>query len=78
VIQVSVRLLPGIHPAVIVRREGGSGLTDPSMRLALVVAGVAFLLLAAWLIAIRMRMQRVADEAAELRRLTLAERGEVA
>jgi heme exporter protein C len=78
IIQVSVRLLPGIHPAVIVRREGGTGLTDPSMRVALIVAAVAVLLLEAWLIAVRMRMQRVADEAAELRRLALAERGEVA
>lgn len=78
IIMVSVRLLPGMHPAVIVRREGGSGLTDPSMRIALVIAAIAVFLLEAWLIATRMRMQRVADEVADLRRMALAERGEVA
>jgi len=78
IINVSVRLLPGIHPAVIVRREGGSGLADPTMRLGLAVSVVAVLLLAAWFVSLRVRMQRVADEAAELRRLALAERGEVA
>jgi heme exporter protein C len=78
IIMISVRLLPGMHPAVIVRREGGSGLTDPSMRVALLVSAVAVLLLMAWLIALRMRMQRVADELGEVRRLALERRGEVA
>ena len=78
IIRVSVQLLPGIHPAVLSRREGGSGLTDPSMRLALYVSALAVLLLMAWLIALRVRMQRLADEIGELRRAALAERGEVA
>src|SRR6266404_299366 len=57
-IMVSVRLLRGIHPAVITRNEGGSGLVDPWMRAGLVVSALALVLLAAWLIALRMRRSR--------------------
>lgn len=78
IIRYSARLLPGIHPVVINRPEGGSGLPDPSMRIALLVASVALTLLAVWLVTLRMRMQRAADELTELRREALAERGEVA
>jgi heme exporter protein C len=78
IIMVSVRLLRGIHPAVITRNEGGSGLVDPWMRAGLVVSAVALLLLASWLMAVRVRLARVGDELAELRREALAGRGEVA
>lgn len=68
VIRVSVRLLQGIHPAVITTREGTSGLADPMMRTTLYIASVAMLLVAGWLLALRMRTERLADEVAVLRR----------
>jgi heme exporter protein C len=68
IIMVSVRLLRGIHPAVITRNEGGSGLGDPWMRAGLGVSALALILLAAWLIALRVRTARLADEVAMLRR----------
>src|SRR6266403_1159259 len=77
-IMVSVRLLRGIHPAVITRNEGGSGLVDPWMRAGLVVSALALVLLAAWLIALRMRSARLAEEVAALRRAALAHGGEAA
>src|SRR5713101_8704941 len=46
-IVVSVRLLRGIHPAVLTRTEGGSGLVDPWMRVTLLVSALALVLLAA-------------------------------
>ena len=76
IIMVSVRLLRGIHPAVITRNEGGSGLTDPWMRIGLLVSSVAVLLLGSWLIALRARTGRLADEVAGLRYEALARRGE--
>src|SRR6266446_4344368 len=77
-IMVSVRLLRGIHPAVITRNEGGSGLVDPWMRVGLVVSALALVLLAAWLVMIRMRTTRLAEEVAALRREALARGGEAA
>jgi heme exporter protein C len=68
VLHYAVRLLQGIHPAVITTREGGAGLTDPSMRWTLVVASVAMLLLGAWLGVLRVRIQRIAAELAVLGR----------
>src|SRR5215468_10029706 len=68
VIRVSVRLLQGIHPAVLTTKEGGSGLTDPLMRTTLYVSAVAMLLLAAWLVALRVRTARLEAEVAGLRR----------
>src|SRR5499425_2952465 len=68
IIMVSVRLLRGIHPAVLTRNEGGSGLVDPWMRAGLGVSALALILLAAWLIALRVRTARLADEVAALRR----------
>jgi len=68
IIMVSVRLLRGIHPAVITRNEGGSGLVDPWMRAGLGVSALALILLAAWLVALRVRTARLADEVAVLRR----------
>lgn len=55
----------GIHPAVIVNREGGSGLNDPFMRVTLVVCMLAFFLLFLWLLRLRLRtaaMQETVDD----------------
>ena len=78
IIMVSVRLLRGIHPAVITQKTGGSGLVDPWMRTALLVSGVALVLLASWLMALRVRSERLAAELAVLRSEALSRRGEVA
>jgi heme exporter protein C len=72
IIMVSVRLLRGIHPAVITRNQGGSGLVDPWMRLGLLVSFLALALLAGWLVALRVRSARLAEEVAGLRRTALA------
>jgi heme exporter protein C len=76
IIMVSVRLLRGIHPAVITRKEGGSGLVDPWMRIGLLVSAVALVLLGSWLMALRTRQARLTDEVGVLRRDLLAQRGE--
>jgi len=78
IIMVSVRLLRGIHPAVITRNEGGSGLVDPWMRAGLLVSAVALVLLAVWLMQLRMRGARLAEEVAALRREAAAHGGEAA
>ena len=56
-----------IHPAVIVQREGGSGLDDPLMRYTLLVTMLAFFLLFCWLMRLRVRAARLEDEVDELR-----------
>jgi heme exporter protein C len=76
IIKVSVRLLRGIHPAVIARNEGGSGLSDPWMLTALLVSTVALGLLGSWLMALRMWQGRLGDEVATLRQAVLVRRGE--
>lgn len=68
IIRVSVRLLQGMHPAVITTKEGGSGLVDPTMRLTLYVGAISVLLLAAWLVMLRMRTERLSSEIGALRR----------
>ena len=68
IIMVSVRLLRGIHPAVLTRNEGGSGLVDPWMRLALLVSSIALILLGLWLMQLRIRTARLTEEVAALRR----------
>src|SRR5215831_13201675 len=78
IIMVSVRLLRGIHPAVITRNEGGSGLVDPWMRAGLGVSALALVLLAVWMLVLRVRTARLADEVAVLRRQEEARHGEVA
>jgi heme exporter protein C len=78
IIMVSVRLLRGMHPAVITRNEGGSGLVDPWMRIALLVSAVALILLGSWLMQLRARMSRLGEEMAALRREAEARQGEVA
>lgn len=77
-IRVSVRLLQGIHPAVLTTREGGSGLTDPTMRLTLYVASVAVLVLAAWLMRLRVRTAVLAAEVRIVRRVVEAREGAAA
>ncbi|MFN8545439.1 MAG: cytochrome c biogenesis protein CcsA [Candidatus Binatia bacterium] len=69
VIRVSVRLLQGIHPAVITNKGGGSGLADPTMRLTLLVSTVAMVLLGAWLAWLRVRTLRLEADTAALRRV---------
>jgi heme exporter protein C len=78
IIRVSVRLLRGIHPSVITRNDGGSGLVDPSMRLALYVSALAVSAVAVWMVQLRMRSSRLAEEIAVLRRAAEARREEVA
>jgi len=68
VIIVSVRMWRGIHPAVLMTREGGSGLLDPMMRYTLYASGLAFLLLFAWLVTIRTRTLRTEDSIEEIER----------
>jgi heme exporter protein C len=78
VIRVSVRLLQGIHPAVLTTREGGSGLTDPTMRVTLYVSSLAILLLAGWLVSLRVRAARLESEVTALRREVEARDGAAA
>src|SRR6266571_2272636 len=77
IIMVSVRLVRGIQPAVITRNEGGSGLVDPWMRIALLVSAVALILVGSWLMQLRVRASRLAEEMAALRREAEARQGEV-
>jgi heme exporter protein C len=67
ILRVSVRLLHGIHPYVVGNRESG-GLADPWMRVGLAVSALALTLLAAWLIVLRVRTERLAQEVALLQR----------
>ena len=60
-----------IHPAVLVTRQGGSGLTDPAMRATLLVSFIAFALLLGWLIWIRNESARLQDEADQLQQRLL-------
>lgn len=57
----------GIHPAVIVTREGESGLADPTMRLALVASMLAFFLLFLWLLRLRLHAARLQETVDDLR-----------
>lgn len=75
IIMVSVRLLRGIHPAVITQKEGGSGLADPWMKIGLYVTAGAVLLLAAWLIRLRTQSARLTEEVGVLRQEALARGG---
>jgi heme exporter protein C len=60
-----------IHPAVITTREGGTGLTDPAMRLTLLTCMLAFFLLFVWLVWIRNENLRLRDSVEEVRRRIL-------
>lgn len=68
VIRVSVRLLQGMHPAVLTTREGGSGLADPMMGTTLYVTAVAMTLVAAWLLVLRVRLEGMERTVVGLRR----------
>ncbi len=57
----------GIHPAVLVQRQGGSGLADPLMRVTLVVCMLAFFLLFLWLLRLRIGAARLQDTVEHLR-----------
>jgi heme exporter protein C len=57
----------GIHPAVIQNKEGGTGLADPMMRAALIVAMLAFFLVFLWLLRLRLRTARLQDQVDDLR-----------
>lgn len=57
----------GIHPAVIVNREGGTGLADPVMRLTLLVCMLAFFLVFLWLLRVRLRTARLQETVDDLR-----------
>lgn len=61
-----------IHPAVLVTREGGSGLSDPYMRATFEVCSVAFLLLYIWLLWVRNENVRLRDTVEEMRQHVLA------
>jgi len=63
---VSIRLWRGIHPAVMLAKEPDAGLKDPTMKIALLVSGLALALLFTWLVSLRMRLQKVDDELARL------------
>ena len=56
-----------IHPAVIVDRQGGTGLADPVMRMTLVVTMLAFFLVFLWLLRLRLRAARMQDAVDDLR-----------
>ena len=62
VIIVSVRMWRGIHPAVLMTREGTSGLLDPMMKVTLFYSAFCFLLFLIWLVTIRVRALRCRDE----------------
>lgn len=68
VIRVAVRLLEGMHPAVLTTREGGSGLTDPTMRTTLLVASIAMLLLGVWILVLRVRLEGLDRSVVGIRR----------
>lgn len=60
-----------IHPAVLVTREGGTGLTDVRMQVTLLAAFVALLLLFFWLLRLRSCQARVEGELAAAERTLL-------
>lgn len=57
----------GIHPAVLVQKQGGSGLADPLMKATLLACMLAFFLLFLWLLRLRIRTARLQDTVEELR-----------
>jgi len=61
-----------IHPAVLITREGGSGLSDPRMQATFAVCMLAFLLLFLWLLWVRNESVRLRDAVEDLRRQALA------
>ena len=74
-IRVSARLMKGMHPSVLAPRDGGSGLTDPMMQLALWGGALAMVLMAASLVAVRTRLERAERELTAVRRAADAAEG---
>ena len=64
-----------IHPAVLVTREGGSGLSDPRMQATLLVSFIAFAALLLWLLWVRNESARLHDEVERLHQRLIVERG---
>ena len=64
-----------IHPAVLVTREGGSGLGDPRMQATLLVCFVAFAALLGWLLWVRNESARLRDEVEGLHQQLIVEHG---
>ncbi|HUI27971.1 MAG TPA: cytochrome c biogenesis protein CcsA [Candidatus Kryptonia bacterium] len=62
-----------IHPAVLITREGGSGLGDPRMQATLLVSFVAFAALLGWLLWVRNETARLQDEVERLHQQLIAE-----
>jgi heme exporter protein C len=62
-----------IHPAVLITREGGSGLADPRMQATLATCFLAFLLLFVWLLVVRNDSGRLRDAVEDLRHQVLAQ-----
>lgn len=60
-----------IHPAVLVTREGGSGLSDPRMQTAFAASFLAFFLLFLWLLWVRNEGARLRDGLEEIRNQAL-------
>ena len=60
-----------IHPAVLITRDGGSGLADPRMRSTLAACFLAFLLLFVWLVWVRNENVRLRDALEDLRQEVL-------
>jgi len=56
-----------IHPAVLITREGGSGLSDPRMQATFGVCSVAIFLVFAWLLWVRYDSARLRDAVDRLR-----------
>ncbi len=62
----------GIHPAVVVTKEGDSGLTDPMMRITLILCMLAFFLLFLWLLRLRVHTAKLETDIDDLRHDVLA------
>jgi heme exporter protein C len=62
-----------IHPAVLITREGQSGLGDPRMQATLGISFLAFLLLFLWLLWLRNECFRLRDVVEDLRREVLTQ-----
>jgi heme exporter protein C len=60
-----------IHPAVLITREGGSGLGDARMQATLGICFLAFLLLFLWLLWVRTESVRIRDMLEDLRQQAL-------
>jgi len=62
-----------IHPAVLITREGGSGLADARMQATLGICFLAFFLLFVWLLWVRNENMRLGDEIEALRQQALGQ-----